>query len=112
MSSQIFKQKFSAQILFDFLDKVCKNSRPYVLNKESFKIVQLEEDILNDFLNKLEPFYFSSKKHYIKEKMTINNLFTIIRQVCNYLKIEYTSKIQYFKSKYEIIYYIFKDETL
>lgn len=38
--------------------------------------------------------------------MSYKNLVTIIRHVCNNLKIAYTSKILYEKSDYEIVYYI------
>jgi len=112
MSSQIFKQKFSPSILFEFLDKICKSSTPYILNKETFKIIQLHDADFQKFISDIEPFYFNSKKHYLKKTLTINNLFTIIRQICNFLKIEYTSEIKYFKSKYEIVYYIFHDSTI
>ena len=111
MSSQIFKQKFSSTILFDFLNDICKSNSPYILNKETFKIVLIKEESLNKFLSSIEPYYYNSKKHYLKKPMNINNLFTIVRQICNYLKIEYTSEIKYFKSKYEIVYYIFNDKS-
>ncbi len=112
MSSQIFKQKFSTSILFEFLDKVCKTNNPYILNKETFKIIQLHDEDFKKFITEIEPFYFNSKKHYLSKTMTINNLFTIIRQICNFLKVEYTSEIKYFKSKYEIVYYIFHDTSV
>jgi len=111
MSSQIFKQKFSSSILFEFLDGVCKNNSPYILNKETFKIITLNENVLDKFISDIEPYYYNSKKHYLKKPMTLNNLFTIVRQICNYLKIKYTSEIKYFKSKYEIVYYIFTDKS-
>lgn len=112
MSSQIFKQLFSKNILFDFLNQFCSSSNPYIINKETFKKINLNPEILHDFVSKLEPFYYSSKKHYITKKMTLNSLCTILRQICNFLKIQYTSEIKYFKSKYEIVYYIFKEEEL
>ena len=112
MSSQIFKEKFSPDILFKLLNTMCKTKNPYILNKECFKMIQLNEEMFSEFLKSIEPFYYNSKKHYVTKKITINNLFTIIRQICNFLKIEYTSQIKYFKSKYEIIYYIFREEPL
>ena len=86
------------------------SSNPYVINKEVFKKINLDEICLNNFIKNIEPFYYASKKHYIQKKMTLNALCTIIRQICNFLKIQYTSEIKYFKSKYEIVYYIFDQE--
>lgn len=110
MSSQIFKQKFSKTILFDFLNFCCNSSNPYIINKETFKKINLDNESFNNFIKNIEPFYYSSKKHYIQKKLTLNSLCTIIRQICNFLKIQYTSEIKYFKSKYEIVYYIFDQE--
>ena len=56
MSSQIFKQKFSSTILFDFLNDICKSNSPYILNKETFKIVLIKEESLNKFLSSIEPY--------------------------------------------------------
>ena len=117
MSSQIFKHKFSRSILFDFLSQNCSNtdwpndhSKPYIINKETFKKINLNQEILPNFINLIEPYYYISKKHYINKKINLTALFTIIRQICKFLNIKYTSEIKYFKSKYEIIYYIFSEQ--
>ena len=41
--------------------------------------------------------------------MTYKNLITIIRQICKYNNIPFTSDIKYSKSKYEITYFIYQD---
>ena len=40
-------------------------------------------------------------------KLTYNSFTTIIRQICKYNQITYTSQIKYDKSTYEIVYYIY-----
>ena len=44
---------------------------------------------------------------YLDKKLTYNSFTTILRQICNYNKITYTSQIKYDKSSYEITYYIY-----
>jgi hypothetical protein len=43
----------------------------------------------------------------LERKMNYNSFVTILRQICNFNKIIYTSQIKYDKSKYDIIYHIF-----
>ena len=44
--------------------------------------------------------------------MVYKNLITIIRQLCKYHHIAFTSVMKYNKSKYEIVYSIFVPEQL
>jgi hypothetical protein len=107
MSSQIFKLPIPNTLLFNFLDKIStKTEKKYIFNKASYKI-GLVNNIINDFLNECKPYYFSSKQKYLDRKVTYNTLTTILRQMCNFNKVTYTSQIKYDKSSYEIEYYIF-----
>jgi hypothetical protein len=108
MSSQIFKKNVPNELFFTLLDSIClKNEKHYTLNTNTFKKGIFNNEI-QDFLNECVQYYHVSKKKYLERKITYNNFTTILRQICNYNKISYTSQIKYDKSKYEIIYYIYK----
>lgn len=107
MASQIFKNKVPNALFFELLDKTCsKNEKHYTFNLESFKRGIYNEEI-EKFLKVLQPYYFLSKQKYLEKKITYNSFATILRQICNYNKIIYTSKIIYNKSAYNIVYYIY-----
>ena len=107
MSTQIFKNQIPNYMLFQLLDKIClKNKKHYIFTIESFKKGLYSEDIQN-FLKECIPYYHLSKRKYLEKKLTHNSFATILRQICNYNKITYTSQIKYDKSTYDIIYYIY-----
>ena len=107
MSNQIFKKQIPTQSLFELLDKICiKNDKYYIVNMESFKKGIYTEDIPN-FIAFCFPYYHSSKHKYLDKKILYNNFITILRQICNFNKITYTSQIKYDKSTYNIVYYIY-----
>lgn len=107
MSSQIFKNQIPTPMLFDLLDKIClKNDKHYTFNNDSFKKGVYNECIQN-FLNDCIPYYHISKRVYLEKKLTYKSFTTILRQICNYNKITYTSQIKYDKSTYDILYYIY-----
>ncbi len=110
MSSQIFKTTPPKKILFDFLEAVSeKTKNKYIFSKATFKKGQLEDKI-NPFCNRLQEHYYTSKEFYVTRNMTYKNFVTIIRQMCKYHHIAFTSVMKYNKSKYEIIYSIFIPE--
>jgi len=107
MSTQIFKSQINNNILFELLDKIClKNSKHYTLNKDSFKKGIYNQEI-QEFFIKCTPYYHLSKRKYLEKKITYNSFVTVLRQICNYNKITYTSQIKYDKSVYDIVYYIY-----
>ena len=106
MSSQIFKQAIPNEILFNFLENTSfKTEKKYIFNKTAYK-KGLVNNIIENFLISCIPYYFSSKKKYLERKISYNTL-TVLRQICNFNKITYTSQIKYDKSDYDIEYYIF-----
>lgn len=112
MSSQIFKKPVPNEILFDLLQKISANKDDntdnyYLLNKTCFKQM-VYHNYLEDFCNSIKEHYHKSKLHYIERKLDYNKFITIIRQVCSYNKVSYTSKIVYNNSTYDIVYYIYK----
>jgi hypothetical protein len=107
MTSQIFKSSVPNKELFKLLDLICdKNDRYYILNHDAFK-KGLFHNYINPFLEECVPHYHVSKTHYITKKLTHKTFITIIRQICKFNKIQFTSQIKYNKSEYDIIYYIY-----
>lgn len=109
MNSQIFKNQIPKEILFDLLDKICtKNDKCYILNKTSYKkAIYLQ--LLQSFYESILPAYYISKQFYITRKQNYSSFITIIRQICRLNYINYTSKIVYNKSTYDIAYFIYSE---
>ena len=106
MNSQIFKQQIPTELLFSLMDlNSSKNDKYYTFDNISFKKGIFNQSIL-EFLIKCKPYYYLSKYKYIDRKLTYNSFTTILRQICNFNKIIYTSQIKYDKSDYNIVYYV------
>ena len=112
MPSQIFKTTPPLDLLFNFLNTICENNgKKYIYNKVAYK----KANFLNEaepFLKEIKQYYFDSKKFYCERQLTYKNLITIIRQICKHHHIPFTSYMKYIKSKYEIIYCIYKPDHL
>ena len=107
MTSQIFKNKIPNQILIQLLQDIAvKTDKCYILSNASYKKGIFNETIIH-FINQCKPYYHSSKLKYIERKITYNSFITVIRQICNYHNLLYTSQIKYDKSNYDIVYYIY-----
>ena len=107
MSSQIFKNKIPGDFFFTFLNSFCfKYEKYYLLNNASFK-KGLLNNVFDDFFEKCKPYYHLSKQKYLEGKNSYKKITTLIRQICNFNKLSYTSLIKYEKSTYDIIYYIY-----
>lgn len=107
MTSQIFKQSIPNDVLIKLLDDISsKTDKYYVLDNNSYKKGMFNNTIA-DFINQCVPYYYISKRKYLERKITYNSFITIIRQICNFNNITYTSQIRYNKSSYNIIYYIY-----
>ena len=101
-----------AGVLNDILEKICliKNDNYYVINNDAFKKMKFH-NLYDSFVEKLKPFYKPSKQYYLTRPPKYNYFITLLRHVCKANNIMYSSKIKYNKSKYEIIYYIYKPKT-
>lgn len=107
--SQIFQKPYPKKDFFEFIDNYCdKNNKQYIFSKEAFKRIKLDEKV-EDFCNDLKSYYFKSKHHYLEREKNYKNFVTIIRQICKFHHIPFTSDIKYSKSKYEIKYFIYHD---
>jgi hypothetical protein len=105
--SQIFKTQVPNNKLFELLNNICiKKDKCFTFNKNAYKKGLLNETIIN-FLNECKSYYYESKQKYLEKKITYNVFTTVLRQICNYNKIIYTSQIKYNKSQYDIEYYIY-----
>lgn len=109
MSTQIFKKNIPTSALFELLEKICqKNEKCFVFNLTAFKKGTFGDcTTISDFVTFCVPFYHLSKRKYLERKLDYNCFTTILRQICNFNKITYTSQIHYDKSTYEIVYYIY-----
>jgi uncharacterized membrane protein YagU involved in acid resistance len=112
MSDQIFKNKIPNDMLFNLLGQICiKTDQYYLFTNESFKKgVYLNH--IQHFIVLCTPYYHLSKRKYLDKKLTYNSFTTILRQICNYNIIKYTSKIKYDQSSYSIIYFVYTFEDL
>lgn len=107
MASQIFKNKIPNELVFELLNSIgIKMEKCYIINTISFK-KGVYNEVIQKFIEEIRPYYHISKRKYLERKLTYNSFITILRQLCNFNKITYTSQIRYDKSKYEIIYYIY-----
>ena len=107
MASQIFKTPIPNDFLLKLLEEdAVKIEKCYVVNNNTFKKGMFNNTIPS-FIETCKPYYHLSKLKYLNRKLTYNAFITIIRQICNFNKITYTSQIKYDKSTYDIIYYIY-----
>jgi hypothetical protein len=107
MSIQIFKKNIPNELLFNLLSNIClKTEKYYVFNKNAYK-KGIYNMFIENFIKECFPYYHISKRKYLEKKISYNMFTTILRQICNFNKITYTSQIKYDKSEYEIIYYVY-----
>jgi len=107
MTSQIFKYNIPNSLLFNLLDTISqKTEKYYMFNLDAYKKGVYTEEI-QKFMELCKPYYYQSKCKYLEKKLTYNSFTTIMRQICNFNQITYTSKIIYSKSHYNIVYYIY-----
>ena len=98
------------EYFYDLLEKIVliKNDKYYIINNDAFKKIRLL-NLYEELVENLKPFYPKSKHYYLDRPPKYNYFTTLIRHICKANNIMYSSKIKYDKSKYEIIYYIYKN---
>lgn len=110
MNSQIFKKEIHIDIVYDFLKKNCMLINSYfVFTNDAFKKAQYNNS-LKEFFNECEPYYHMSKKKKYLANETFNGAVTVLRQIFNFCKVPYSSKIKYAHSSYTIEYF-FKETS-
>ena len=106
-SNQIFKTEINRYLLFELLDKISiKTDTFFIVNNDAFKKGMYNGDI-QLFIEECKKYYHESKQKYLTRKINYNSFITVMRQICNFTKTVYTSKIKYEKSNYSIIYNVF-----
>lgn len=104
---QIFKKDVPIIILFDLLDQIClKTNKYYVIDLNSYKKL-LFYNLDERFSELMFDYYHTSKQFYVTRKMTYNSFINIVRHICKYDNIMYTSQLKYNESKYNIVYHIY-----
>jgi hypothetical protein len=107
MSNQIFKNNVPNDLIIMLLNDISvKCDKYYILNNNSYK-KGIFNNTIENFISQCIPYYHLSKQKYLKKKLTYKSFITVIRQICNFNKITYTSQIKYDKSTYDIVYYIY-----
>ena len=106
--NQIFKSNVPINILWDYLQcNFMDKDTHFIINKFLYKKAEYNNSI-NIFIDSLKEYYFISKRKYIERQINYKNFLTVIRQICNANSINYTSKLVYDKSSYEIEYSVYK----
>lgn len=106
MISQIFKKQIDNNILFNLLENICSiHDNKYVYNNDAYK-KGIFFDLIKPFLESCTEYYHVSKRKYLTRTLSYNNFTAVIRQICKFNKLAYTSKIKYDKSNYDIVYYV------
>ena len=94
MSSQIFKNNIPNDYLIQLLEDIAiKTDKCYIINNIAYK-KGIFSDAIPRFLEKCKPYYHISKRVYLDRKLSYNSFITILRQICNFNKITYTSQIK------------------
>ena len=106
MVTQIFKKIIPLETIEEFIkENSILEKNKFIFNKYCFKKA-LMNDKINSFLENIKPYYHVSKKYYVERDMTYVRFATILRQLCKLHNIIIESKIKYYNSTYENIYFI------
>lgn len=109
--NQIIKSDISCSIVIDFIINNCRQEgKEYVSDKAVFKIIY-QNGVLEEFIEKIKPFYFESKKFYVERTLNYKNYNTILRQITKNANIVTRKKINYFHNSYEIKYYFLLEQN-
>ena len=107
--NKTIKDSLPIILLLELLNKISiydEKNLYKILNNESYKKGNLQ-NLITIFIDNIKPYYIPSKLHYLERKITFKSFLTIIRQICKSKDILYNIKMNYVKSKYELIYYIY-----
>jgi hypothetical protein len=106
--NQIFKCALPINLLWDYLQhNFIDKDTHFSINKFLYKKAEYNNSITL-FLDSLKEYYYLSKRKYVDRQMTYKHFLTVLRQICKANNINYTSKLVYDKSSYEIEYSIYK----
>lgn len=108
VKNQILKERIP--FFNEYLLKFGTLENNYVMiNPNNFKRSKYSE-IINEFLDKVEPYYHSSKKKYInRNDINYMQFITVLRHISHMNDVFFNYKIKYTNSKHYMEYYFFFD---
>jgi len=107
MPNQIFKKQVPNDILYNLFEKIAlKTEDYYIIDNNAYKKL-LYFKLLEEFVESIIGFYHISKQYYVTRKFTYKSFSNIIRQICKYNNIQYTTEMKYNESMYNIIFKIY-----
>jgi len=112
MTSKIFKTIVPNELLFNLLEEICIIKNNDNISQYTFDTASFKKGIFNNsipvFVEELKNYYHTNKWMYLERNMTYNYFTTILRHICKFNIIAFTTEMRYDKSTYEIIYLIQK----
>jgi len=108
--NQIIKEKIDG--FNDYIISIGIKENNYIIINENIYKKALYNDLIKPFYDKIELYYYESKKFYLMREITYNGFITILRQISKKNNIKYTSKIKYSNSKHSLEYYFFVLDTI
>jgi len=88
-----------------FLEKIGTSENGTVLINVNHYKRGIYNGSIQEFFERMYPFYYDSKKHYVDfEKVTYSKFITVLRQISHKNQIAYEYKIKYNHSKHYIEY--------
>ena len=113
--NQLFKTPVPVHVLWDFLKQNFTETDTHILitkylfhKAEYNQTLSITNPTLSHFITAIRDHYYLSKRKYIDRPLTYKFFLTLIRQLCNAHHIQYSTKLVYNKSMYEIEYCITK----
>jgi hypothetical protein len=113
--NQLFKTPVPVHVLWDFLKQNFTETDTHILitkylfhKAEYNQTLSITNPTLSQFITAIRDHYYLSKRKYIDRPLTYKFFLTLIRQLCNAHHIQYSTKLVYNKSMYEIEYCITK----
>ena len=97
--SQVIKPGLSIQVLYNLVGVYVSTNKLFVTKTLYKKVVVNNTCAI--FLQTITPFYHKSKQFYCLRTMTYKRWLTILRQLCKYFKLPYTSTVRYHSSMYD-----------
>ena len=108
VKNQILRER--PECFNEYLKKMCIAENQYLmLNPSHYKKIEYS-GLVKEFLEKVEPCYHKSKKHYVtRPDMNYIRFVTVLRQISNANGVFFEYKIKYTNSKHYIEYYFYLD---
>lgn len=107
MTNQIFKKHIPNEILYNFFNKIAlKIENYYIIDNNAYKKI-LYYELIDEFTDSIINYYHISKQYYVTRKFTYKSFTNLIRQICKFNNIHYSTEMKYNESMYNIIFQIY-----